>query len=339
MRRKSFWLLILVAVAAVAGYLAWPRPPSLLARARRLPGFMLFGSDTCTACVWDSDHVARICTTTGGWQRFDALTGQTADLGRRFPFGPSIFAMHGRFRSVYPDGHGWLLVDGSTHPQTLTEVSVNGNLLQAWPAYGGSEWLFWRPDGKGIVQYATQPPGIVVYSLDNPRPQRRRLNVPGRYLPFCCDNRNRLFAYATSPAARFPVKVSPPVFVLSPDAPGRARRLPVVLPAGVEITEAWISPQGDRILWWLAFPTQPYPLWLQNLLQAIGLGPRIPSRQDPPYTEEGLWVCRLDGSDMREIGRVKAIYAPDGLHTPGWMPDGRHVYFFYKRGLYIAPVD
>jgi hypothetical protein len=59
----------------------------------------------------------------------------------------------------------------------------------------------------------------------------------------------------------------------------------------------------------------------------------------PDYTHEGAGVSRADGSGMREIGSVPGEWAPAGLSTMKWLPDGKRMAFFYRHGMYVRPVD
>jgi len=90
------------------------------------------------------------------------------------------------------------------------------------------------------------------------------------------------------------------------------------------------SGQNSTILYDLRFETIP-PLmgWLHRIL------PRIPAT---PRITEGLWVSRVDGTGMREIGHVSG--ANDRcLEDIEWLPDGKHISFVYRGMLYTVPTE
>jgi hypothetical protein len=58
-----------------------------------------------------------------------------------------------------------------------------------------------------------------------------------------------------------------------------------------------------------------------------------------PNEAEGVWISRADGTEMRELGQVKAEYAPVGLGGVTWCPDGKRLLLMYHNGLYTVPVD
>ncbi len=76
----------------------------------------------------------------------------------------------------------------------------------------------------------------------------------------------------------------------------------------------------------------------------------------PGASRQSLWVSRVDGSDMREVGAAPDQRIPmsgsgpideDGEHLRGpssprqlrWLPDGKHLSFSYKDDLYTITAD
>jgi hypothetical protein len=94
------------------------------------------------------------------------------------------------------------------------------------------------------------------------------------------------------------------------------------------------SPDGDRIAWQFQFShTTIFASLLQSLL---GL-------HSEPYTTAELWVSKLDGSDMHQIGyqRVDSYSTLDDDSPFGvaWLPDGKHLSFVYRNVLRVVPTD
>ena len=92
-----------------------------------------------------------------------------------------------------------------------------------------------------------------------------------------------------------------------------------------------VSPQGDRLAWLVESDyTPPGSVWLRRVWVFLG------QRKRPLV---GLWISRVDGSHMQEIGHLN--YKP-GEEIPQdirWTPDGKRLSFLYKGGLYTVPVD
>jgi hypothetical protein len=98
-------------------------------------------------------------------------------------------------------------------------------------------------------------------------------------------------------------------------------------PESVMLCGLALSPRSDRIGWLIAREKEK--------------GPTIVS----------LWVSRLDGTGWREIGyqethKIDGGFGEHLLHfrasAPGdlrWVPDGKHLSFSYKGGLYTVPAD
>jgi hypothetical protein len=96
------------------------------------------------------------------------------------------------------------------------------------------------------------------------------------------------------------------------------RRYFLRLPMAAFIKSVQFSPQADRIAWLLI------------------------DRKARHVTKVGLYVCRADGTDMKEIGSLKVNSAPYNLPGPDdlrWLPDGNRLSFIYKRTLWTVPVD
>src|SRR5207249_2622066 len=103
----------------------------------------------------------------------------------------------GRSRTVSPDGRWRLSIDASTQPRTLRITTASGVPKIGWKDYGASGWLFWRPDGAGLVQFTMQPYGIITYHMNDPIPTRTPLHIPDlsrglEVTPEACTNKDEL---------------------------------------------------------------------------------------------------------------------------------------------------
>ena len=108
----------------------------------------------------------------------------------------------------------------------------------------------------------------------------------------------------------------------------------IQLPPDVGISEIAISPQGDRIAWNLTMPAAPK--WVLALKRWVrhthGEGEHV----------EGLWVSRIDGTEMREIGR-REMKSDGGseprLYQLQWVPGSKRLSFMFDSALYTVPVE
>ncbi len=90
-----------------------------------------------------------------------------------------------------------------------------------------------------------------------------------------------------------------------------------------------LSPQGDRLAWLIVREYTPPGQRKQRMI--------------------GLWVSRLDGSGMQEIGHMD--YQPNDFGHRGyepkkevpqhlrWTPDGKRLSFQYQGALYTVPAN
>lgn len=108
------------------------------------------------------------------------------------------------------------------------------------------------------------------------------------------------------------------------------------VPSYAEVTGVGASPDGRRLAWWVAWGKQS-PAWMDRLMGWVRRQPLSPLV--PPQTTEAILISDRDGSHMRELGRVKAEYAPDGLGAISWTPDSKRLVILYKLGLYTLPAD
>ena len=104
----------------------------------------------------------------------------------------------------------------------------------------------------------------------------------------------------------------------------------------VEVTGVALSPQRDRLAWWVAFG-RDRPQWLERALLWLRGNRTTVNVQN--VTTEAVLISKPDGTSIRELGRVKAEYAPAGLGAVSWTPDGKSLCIQYRHGLYIIPAD
>jgi hypothetical protein len=107
----------------------------------------------------------------------------------------------------------------------------------------------------------------------------------------------------------------------------------LTLPAGWSAMDLALSPSGDRLAWKTIGDRIPFPDFVSRLLPFV----------DPSsHPVIGLWVSRVDGGDLHEIGDEDAPRI-DGwsqyLYDLGWTPNGKRVSFIFQGSLWTTPAD
>jgi hypothetical protein len=119
-----------------------------------------------------------------------------------------------------------------------------------------------------------------------------------------------------------------------PDSAKPVSKVTVRFPDGARCRNISISPNGDRVAWEFHF-TQKSPLvaWLHRLI------PRVPAE---PQQVFAIWVSRLDGGEMHEVGHLlsgKEAEDDDSAFGLDWLPGGKRLSFGYDDALYTVPAD
>ncbi|HZO91550.1 MAG TPA: hypothetical protein VFB38_24725 [Chthonomonadaceae bacterium] len=122
------------------------------------------------------------------------------------------------------------------------------------------------------------------------------------------------------------------------------RRFTIALPPGRKLCELEFSPNGDRVVWLLEESyVPPVSAWLHRVC------PEYSASSGPAL---GIWISRLDGTQMREVGCVPVTRSwqehnrvpiqqwarlwPVHIH---WLPDGKQLSFVYRDALWMVPAD
>ena len=100
--------------------------------------------------------------------------------------------------------------------------------------------------------------------------------------------------------------------------PAPLMRVSVVLPRRANLSNLFISPDGERLIWHLVFN--------RSRLSEPRLSRKSPFVDFETDYNDALWVSKIDGSQMREVGHVKPY---SKVSTVGWTPDGQHFSFVY----------
>jgi hypothetical protein len=322
----------LAAVGVIVALVTWAwrsQPPSLMARAQRVPAFNTSGVIVLERSGWPSDHEVVFedpgpPPRYGNYLRLDIRTGVTAWLTSPFL---RANAMAGNPAYLAPTA-GCVLLRSKAR-WTLT--TLKGRTLGQWPLWDG--YVAWAPDGRswliGNAQGAAK-----LYSLGRDMPTVYS-GLPGMAALAWFDGRGHAgFQKIGGQQNGY--------CIADLDSPDKRPPHPVKLPpATLIVYGVKVSPRADRLAWYIGRKVKQ-PAWIEWLYSMLHVGgAAAPSGPNgpPPIDTEGIWISRLDGTEMREVGEVKAEWAPKGMGSFTWCPDGTRVLVTYRNGIYVIPVD
>lgn len=259
--------------------------------------------------------------------------------------------------ALSPDGK-WLLWGAprsmrlGDHPEMRQALALDGSHRCAWTASAAFSDFHWLPDSRHWVEWVEEKSKVVffIHSM-NPSSRTRTLSValPSSYHMYDITPTGYVLArdynWFFRIAGILPSAINSWQFAqcdldLLHTPSGRVAAVPthafrVHLPPGlhVELVDPFpvLSPQGDRLAWLAAREyAPPNSPWLRRIWTFFGQ-----HRQ----TLIGLWVSRLDGNQMQEIGHLAYRPKEEVPQDIRWTPDGKRLSFLYKGGLYTVPAD
>lgn len=348
-------LFVVIVLAVTLASHAGHAKDDLLARATRVASVQgwplgdgeVFWNDPY---LWLSDHELFHFTgdTMHGYQPLYLDTRTCADVPA-----PGLTPTYGgHIASASPDGR-WVLWDTGKWENSrhiLAATSRDGARTMKWPE-ARDVWEdqgFWLSDSRRWVAITYQPTGqtfqghpasarsLAIYSVDKPgvigmpllndTGTSRILGVTPQDKIILCD--------ATGEQPITPGQRAQPLTLLErsldPKHP-QERQVQVARPdERADTTRFLLSPQGDRIAWFL-FSARPSTIegWL-SLWTKHGY---LVGRETLD-----VWVGRLDGSAPHKIGGMSGSHVsfPAG---PRWTPDGKRISFVNNGILYTVPAD
>lgn len=226
-------------------------------------------------------------------------------------------------------------------------VRIDGTHYRTWTYNGGLQYSFY-PDSGHLVQITTHEPRMIVRDLLDPARDQKYLSPTPR-MPI-------LVRHAVQQPVWREVDVSDQNVAkghavietyttqdrLGKLFPTSIRKQPgmkpfqthsVNLPLGASAGPGETSPQQQSVLFDLSIEQTNPPLsWLHRVLPKLKLNSTL---------TEGLWVSRIDGREMHEIGHVP-INDDDRdfkgyVSDPKWLSDGNQISFVYDDTLYVVP--
>jgi hypothetical protein len=209
--------------------------------------------------------------------------------------------------------------------QGFAALTLDGSRLLRWPEIEAAGFsLQWLPDGETFVLLA--PSEAVLFNLDRPGIVIRKAISTLPPIMWSVDTRPDGSIAMVTPG-RDHVTESVVFHTVSVHTdPPRSWKEKVRLPFHCKVQSVDADDSGRRILWHLVFdeksPTMPI---LAPLLRRFGL---------TGHPRSGIWVSRMDGSEMREIGHVH----DRELGDVRWLPGGKSITYHRKRVYYRLAV-
>lgn len=226
-----------------------------------------------------------------------------------------------------------LLSQMGEKPCLVFAVNLEGKeevRIKMVPLFSFAIWL--HDSHRFLADEATDGNGepVMVHDLDRPK-QATRLNV--RVNPFdetlvgITQEEHLLLRHWNGRDAAGSVQIAD-IGTQAPSAP--VRRFAINLPISAIVERAEISSDGKRLAWLLEYDySAPHAQWLHRLW---------PSYKLTAESRLGLWVSRLDGAEMTEIGHKYYEDRPGELTDLQWLPGDKKISFIYNDALYTVDV-
>jgi hypothetical protein len=232
---------------------------------------------------------------------------------------------------VSPDGKWILIVSKNRDDLVYTATTLDGDRQTAWTnRFEGSVEPVWLSDSSGFVEWPARggtnyarirwlSSGLVKAFDLGASPTMSLQNLDRLKVPHATLSPKML---SSGHAAEF--------FELSGSGERLTlRRYSVSVPEELHQGESkvFLSPQGDRLAW-LCFFKRKIP----ELIRVQ----RFPFFITEPQFTTAVLVSRLDGSELRLIGRLRP---GDDIRNVAWTPSGRQLSFIHGNSLWTVPVD
>jgi hypothetical protein len=368
-RRRKWLVGILLAAAVVASCtLFLPRERLLMREAKKITtvnmNSLAQNRMRFSPCIWRSDHSVIIMTYRSQANRYEYVEVNTdtgvqrlltvvndkcrADLhmaymyprsGQLQPPGIQLWPRTQAdppFYNLSPDGQRLIYARWNFPvPFTYTCIALDGTEVTRWRS--SEHWVrsLWLPDGRRWLEpvyKGNDTKAVVIH--DTVRPDKNmRIAVPGTHgvgFALGVTQEERLVGVVRNSGQPVASVQMIDCDFLSPVP--TIHEYTVRFPRFCTLRGVQLSTKRDRLAWVLLYDSTPQlSLWLHQIL------PRIPLNPQPTV---GLWVSRLDGTNMTEIGHVAA--ASDGEPKLGyslqWVPGDKKLSFSHNNVLFTVPI-
>jgi hypothetical protein len=287
------------------------------------------------AYVWQSPDRLALLLTTDQFEQRDLKTGARA-VGTLGSATPSQHVWR-----ASPDGQRLLAFDNGPAFTVLEQGTVveQRDDFEGWggdAAAMATSGIAWLPDSRRWLAWSphhSKAP-LRLYSVDAPNGPPIKMETTENRSHLIGVTPDLLVVQADAPAP--PAAVDHITLTHFGVYPNRAPRHTTTfrLPTTAQIAELELAPQGDRLAW-LFVDARRSPL----ITMLIRLFPALAGRF-PPTEGISVWVSRLDGTEMHEIGfeQTHATGKETNVATDlRWVPDGKRLSYLMNGALYTVP--
>jgi hypothetical protein len=348
--RRWIWgiaLVLLGAAATVELWNAWPRERLLLEKSKHIADQWNFRRNE----VWISDH--EIAAADIDYTKLrasivytDFRSGKTRSVALgHLPIDGHVYILPS------PDGRWALRCDSQRKPDNQAiAVEVQTGRHRSWPERGDSYHYgqVWLSDSRRWLEYSTIVLGyLTIHDVDGSSKSVRipsSTSIPSWPLKDLVTSSDHLLivdehlddtnSQTTPPWTGVDVyeyRLLPTMAHLG--------TIHVTSPPGVKTLAARISPDGDHIIWTCSQSyVSPLAVLVHRWIK------RVPAEPQQCF---GLWVSRINGNHLHEIGHIRLspqddeprYENPESIFQIHWLPDGKRFSFVYKDTLYTTSLD
>jgi len=317
---------VVVTLAVLISALWATRPHALLEHATRIT------EGTFHAYAWQPPNTLALILQTDELELRDMTNGQRT-LGA-----VGTGATGTKLWRASPDGRHLLAFERSGVFWVLErrELIQHRTDFESWDAGAMPPAGVWLPDSRRWLAWtpghSKQP--LRLYSFDAPHGTPVSVPAPEAMTGLIGVTPDNLVVQTDAP---FPPatakKITLATFGIYPNRTG-VRTVPVPLPVTAQIHDLELAPRGDRLAWLLVDARRT-----TFITMLIRLVPSL-SGHFPPTEGISVWISRLDGTEMQEIGFQQTHASGKNTNVATdlrWMPDGKHLSFLMDNSLYSVP--
>jgi hypothetical protein len=342
--RKWERLILVIAAFVVCGSILLRPERNLLHRATRLNVPTSLLADESFTYRWlSTNSIFAVRETSQG--EYQALKVDLAS-GKTTPFTglDALFQGHEKrsnpFRWALSPNASWVLIQicsPSNSTYFASTLDGSGSLTRSSP--GIRNQFMWTRDSQGwfeLVEQRTRTNlAVRIHRLDTSQFKEVSVTLPTgsrRYWLEAVAANGSLLAYESQLGD--PSRIVELNQIDLSSNPARLMRLPATLPRRAILLDLFVSPDGERLGWLLSFE--------RSRLSKPRLAGQFPFVDFEKVHTSALWVSKIDGSQMREVGHLKLGAS---ISIAGWTPDGQHFDFGYLNlameqfQLWTVPVE
>jgi len=352
--RILFLLILLSIVGGVLTIIFMPREPLLLKRATKITDTHVW-ENRWTAYQWINDREILFrgkqpldpSLTWLAFFKWDTVTRQQTYLKGLTHLTQDAYNEKHSDMHISPDGKYlmWPTDEGSLIVATLQGQQTFGEQIFTLERGYGVR-AAWMEDSAHLIEYAMDPfrdfiAYGTIFDVKTGKPNQHLSVVPDFMFEKVAMNNRLLARDRTGEDASQRVTDRLEIRESEIDRDQPAHKYTIHLPFKGEIVDEQFSSDGSHIVWSLVQKSGNLPPlyeWIHR---------RIPAFNPPHMSKISLWVSRIDGSQMHEIGYVPLRWdynmdAPvqeDGIEFLSWTPNGQRLSFIYKDALYTVPAN